>query len=82
MDVSLYSEYAGRYVKNDYDLEATPETPILDVDLSVMLKLDNKAFKIEKYVHNYPPIAGEQISRYSITRWTRGLSKQLLLKRG
>lgn len=54
VDVSLYSEYAGRYVKNDYDLEATPETPILDVDLSVMLKLDNKAFKIEKYVHNYP----------------------------
>lgn len=54
VDVEKYSEYAGRYVKNDYDLEATGESAVLDIDLSVMLKLDNKAFKIEKYVHNYP----------------------------
>ncbi|HKK60484.1 MAG TPA: isoleucine--tRNA ligase [Salinivirga sp.] len=49
-----YKEYAGRYVKNDYDESAGEDTPLLDVDLSVMLKKDNKAFKIEKYVHNYP----------------------------
>jgi isoleucyl-tRNA synthetase len=54
VDVEKYSEYAGRYVKNDYDLNATEETPVLDIDLSVMLKIENKAFKIEKYVHNYP----------------------------
>ncbi len=50
----VYGEYAGRYVKNDYDNDAVEDAPILDVDLSVMLKLQNKAFKIEKYIHNYP----------------------------
>jgi len=50
----VYGEYAGRYVKNDYDKDADEQTPVLDIDLSVMLKLQNKAFKIEKYVHNYP----------------------------
>ncbi len=50
----LYSEYAGRYVKNDYDKDATEDSPILDVDLSVMLKKEDKAFKVEKHIHNYP----------------------------
>lgn len=50
----LYKEYAGRYVKNEYDREAGPDTPQLDIDLAVMLKLEGKAFKMEKYVHNYP----------------------------
>ena len=50
----VYEEYAGRYVKNEYDNDASEGAPILDIDLSVMLKLQNKAFKIEKYTHNYP----------------------------
>ncbi len=50
----VYKEYAGRYVKNDFDKDAAEDAPVLDIDLSVMLKLQNKAFKIEKYVHNYP----------------------------
>ena len=54
VNVDTYSEYAGRYVKNDYDKSATKDSPVLDIDISVMLKLENKAFKIEKYVHNYP----------------------------
>ncbi|NCC73636.1 MAG: isoleucine--tRNA ligase, partial [Sphingobacteriia bacterium] len=54
VNTEKYSEYAGRYVKNDYDAQAGPDTPVLDIDLSVMLKIENKAFKIEKYVHNYP----------------------------
>ncbi len=54
VNTELYSEYAGRYVKNDYDAEATEDSPVLDVDLSVMLKKENKAFKVEKHVHNYP----------------------------
>lgn len=54
VNVDTYGEYAGRYVKNDYDKNATDESPVLDIDISVMLKLENKAFKIEKYVHNYP----------------------------
>jgi len=54
VDVNIYSDYAGRYVKNDYDQSASDDAPVLDIDLSVMLKQQNKAFKIEKYVHNYP----------------------------
>lgn len=50
----LYGEYAGRFVKNDYDESLTEEDPTLDVDLSVMLKLQNRAFRIERQVHNYP----------------------------
>jgi len=49
-----YDEYAGRYVKNEYDESLQEDAPVLDVDLAVMLKQNNKAFKIEKYVHNYP----------------------------
>ncbi|MCT4600391.1 MAG: isoleucine--tRNA ligase [Marinifilaceae bacterium] len=54
IDEEKYSEWAGRYVKNAYDSEANDDTPTLDVDISVMLKLENKAFKVEKHVHNYP----------------------------
>ena len=49
-----YREWAGRYVKNAYDPELPAEAPTLDVDLCVMLKQQNKAFKIEKHTHNYP----------------------------
>lgn len=54
VDTALYKDFAGRFVKNDYDDKATPETPTLDVDICVMLKQQNKAFKIEKHIHNYP----------------------------
>lgn len=49
-----YREYAGRFVKNAYDNQLTEKDPTLDVDLSVLLKQQGKAFKIEKHVHNYP----------------------------
>ncbi|MDA3866493.1 MAG: isoleucine--tRNA ligase [Salinivirgaceae bacterium] len=54
VDASTYGDFAGRYVKNDYDKNASADSPSLDIDISVMLKKENKAFKIEKYVHNYP----------------------------
>ena len=54
MDAERYKEYAGRYVKNAYDDTLTEEDATLDVDLSVMLKQQNRAFRIEKQVHNYP----------------------------
>ncbi len=53
MDPS-YTEWAGRYVKNSYDSELADDAPTLDVDLCVMLKQQNKAFRIEKHTHNYP----------------------------
>ncbi|MBC8035142.1 MAG: class I tRNA ligase family protein, partial [Chitinophagaceae bacterium] len=44
-------EFSGRYVKNYKD-----EAPYVDVniDISVKLKKENRAFKVEKYEHNYP----------------------------
>ncbi len=56
VNTTLYKEYAGRYVKNDYDPALTNpnDKDPLDVDLCVMLKQQGLAFKIEKYVHNYP----------------------------
>ena len=49
-----YSEWAGRYVKNAYDSTLPADAPTLDVDICVMLKGANKAFRIEKHVHTYP----------------------------
>ncbi|MDR0864761.1 MAG: isoleucine--tRNA ligase [Candidatus Symbiothrix sp.] len=85
VNVPLYAEYAGRYVKNAYipfgegsafvglsskapallqggslannttKAEPSPNSDAtLDIDICVMLKQQNRAFKIEKHVHNYP----------------------------
>jgi isoleucyl-tRNA synthetase len=51
---NLYSEYAGRPVKNEYDSNLAADAPSLDVDIAVMLKKENKAFRIEKFTHSYP----------------------------
>ena len=53
MNVADYDPFAGRFVKNEYDPEAAGgET--LDVSICMMLKAQNRAFRIEKHVHNYP----------------------------
>ena len=54
VNVDLYKEYAGRFVKNDYDPNLTDQDESLDVSLCMMMKANNLAFKIEKHVHNYP----------------------------
>ena len=54
VNVEAYSEFAGRYVKNAYDETLTDDDATLDIDISVMLKKENKAFKVEKHVHSYP----------------------------
>lgn len=54
VNVELYKEYAGRYVKNEYDDTLPADATTLDIDLCVMLKQQNRAFKIERHVHNYP----------------------------
>ncbi len=46
--------FSGRYVKNSYDASLTDDDATVDVDIAVMLKKENKAFKIEKHVHTYP----------------------------
>lgn len=54
VDTELYGEYAGRFVKNAYDPNLTDDDTTLDIDLSIQLKKENKAFKVEKHEHNYP----------------------------
>lgn len=44
-------ELSGRYVK-DYRNEPNYESP--DITIAIKLKQENKAFKVEKYEHNYP----------------------------
>ncbi len=46
--------FAGQYIKNEYyDAGQAPEKS-WDVSLAILLKEENKAFKVEKYVHSYP----------------------------
>ena len=47
-------DFSGRFVKNEYDESIPAGTETVDVELAIMLKKDNKAFKIEKYEHSYP----------------------------
>lgn len=54
VNVEKYKEFAGRYVKNAYDENLKEDDATLDIDLSVMLKKESKAFKVEKHEHNYP----------------------------
>jgi len=49
-----YKEYAGRYVKNAFDDSLPKDAPTLDIDLCMMMKMDGRAFKIQKHVHSYP----------------------------
>ena len=62
--VEAYQPWAGRYVKNAYEPQPTPDPSLkgresseketLDVSICIWLKGENKAFRIEKHVHNYP----------------------------
>ena len=54
VNVEAYSPFASRYVKNDYDENIPEDATPTDVDIAVHLKHEGKAFRIEKYVHNYP----------------------------
>ena len=51
--VEEMGEFGGLFVKNEYYTENAPEKS-LDVLLAIKLKEDNRAFKVEKYVHSYP----------------------------
>ena len=47
-------EFAGKYVKNEYYDDGQAPEKSIDVELAIKLKTENKAFKVEKYVHSYP----------------------------
>ena len=54
VNVDIYKEFAGRYVKNAYDDTLTDQDETLDVTIALLLKGEGRAFKIEKHVHSYP----------------------------
>jgi len=54
VNLDTYTEFAGRFVKNAYDEKLGEDDATVDVDICVMLKKENKAFKVEKHIHNYP----------------------------
>jgi isoleucyl-tRNA synthetase len=54
IDVPLYGDFEGRFVKNAFDDTLTDKDESLDVSLCIMLKQQNLVFKIEKHTHNYP----------------------------
>lgn len=47
-------ELAGKYVKNEYYNDGEAPERSVDVEIAIRLKEENKAFKVEKYVHSYP----------------------------
>ncbi|MDO4948626.1 MAG: isoleucine--tRNA ligase [Bacteroidales bacterium] len=64
LNVNLYRQYEGRYVKNAYDPRfnqggkydevAAQKSEDLNIALCMELKQSGKALRIEKHVHNYP----------------------------
>ncbi|MES2573426.1 MAG: isoleucine--tRNA ligase [Bacteroidota bacterium] len=46
--------YSGKYVKNEYYTDNDAPERSADVEIAIQLKEENKAFKVEKYVHSYP----------------------------
>jgi isoleucyl-tRNA synthetase len=50
--VDAVTDFAGRYVK-DYKDEGENYRNV-DIDISIKLKEENKAFNVQKYAHNYP----------------------------
>ncbi|WP_338646899.1 isoleucine--tRNA ligase [Flavobacterium sp. KS-LB2] len=47
-------DLSGKYVKNEYYNEGEAPERSVDVEIAIQLKEENKAFKVEKYVHSYP----------------------------
>ena len=64
VDVAAYSHHAGDYVKNAfdprfneggvYDAAAAAKAEDLNIVISIEMKRDGQAFRIEKQTHNYP----------------------------
>ncbi|GHA36174.1 isoleucine--tRNA ligase [Salinimicrobium marinum] len=47
-------ELGGKYVKNEYYDDGEAPEKSVDVEIAIKLKEENRAFKVEKYVHSYP----------------------------
>jgi len=64
-------DLSGKYVKNEYyEANEAPERSA-DVEIAIQLKEENKAFKVEKYVHSYPHSwrTDEPLLYYPLDSW-------------
>ncbi|RZJ64796.1 MAG: isoleucine--tRNA ligase, partial [Flavobacterium sp.] len=64
-------ELSGKYVKNEYYDAGTAPDKSVDVEIAIRLKEENKAFKVEKYVHSYPHSwrTDEPLLYYPLDSW-------------
>ena len=64
-------EFAGKFVKNEYYSDNNIPDKSIDVELAIKLKIENKAFKVEKYKHSYPNCwrTDKPILYYPIDSW-------------
>ena len=74
---SHLGEYAGKYVKNEYYNEGEAPERSIDVEIAIRLKEENKAFKVEKYVHSYPHCwrTDKPILYYPLDSWFIEITK-------
>jgi len=63
--------FAGKYVKNEYYNAGEAPEKSVDVEIAILLKEENKAFKVEKYVHSYPHSwrTDEPLLYYPLDSW-------------
>lgn len=66
--VSTAGEFSNRYVKN---YKNDPDYVSVDIDISVKLKKEGKAFNVAKYEHNYPHCwrTNKPILYYPLDSW-------------
>jgi isoleucyl-tRNA synthetase len=84
--VKEVTDFAGRFVKAEYESDATLADPAYkptDVLIAIKLKEDNRAFKVEKYKHSYPHCwrTDKPVLYYPLESWfikTTAYKKQLL----
>ncbi|WP_103069258.1 isoleucine--tRNA ligase [Aquimarina sediminis] len=52
--IKQMGDLGGKYVKNEYYNDGDAPEKSVDVEIAIKLKIENRAFKVEKYVHSYP----------------------------
>jgi isoleucyl-tRNA synthetase len=78
-------DLSHKYVKNAYDDKLTEDDLSVDVEIALMLKKDNKVFKIEKHIHSYPHCwrTDKPVLYYPLDSWfikTTALKERMMEK--
>ncbi len=68
----------GKYVKNEYYEQNEVPDKSVDVEIAIKLKEENRAFKVEKYVHSYPNCwrTDKPILYYPLDSWFIKVTEQ------